>query len=62
MNAFTTVAVILGLMMMGVAGCSDKQTSTAKQETTISTPRGQTTITIEKQVEKTGEHHPSSTP
>ncbi len=58
----TTIALLIAsLFSVGAIGCSEKKAST-KQETMITTPGGTTTVTIEKEVKKTGKNPPSSTP
>jgi hypothetical protein len=57
--ASTTIASLISL---GLLGCSEAKKSTSKQETTIATPSGKTTITTEKEVKQTGESPPKSTP
>jgi hypothetical protein len=46
------------LSLFTVVGCGEK-TSTTK-ETTVSTPGGTTTVTTEKEVEKTGDNPPAA--
>jgi hypothetical protein len=46
---------------IGLSGCNNKTAST-KQETKTTTPGGTTTVTIEKQVEKTGDNPPAVRP
>ena len=48
------------LIALGMIGCSDS--STTKKETTISTPGGKTTITIEEKVKTSGDHPPAKAP
>jgi hypothetical protein len=50
---------LVGLASFGSVGCTDTKSSTIKQETKIDTPRGTTTITTEKKVEKSGENPPA---
>lgn len=49
-NAATLVASVA---LIGMVGCTEESKSSTKQETTISTPRGTTTITTEKEVKTT---------
>jgi hypothetical protein len=56
MKRIVACLLCLGLGAAVLPGCSD--TSTAKQETTIKTPEGTTTTTVEKKVEKSGENPP----
>jgi len=51
-----------GVVSLGVAGCTETRKSSAKQETKIATPGGTTTITTEKEVKKTGDNPPATTP
>ena len=39
----------------GIIGCAESDKSSIKQETQITTPKGTTTITTEKEVKKTGD-------
>ncbi len=50
----------LGLLAVAMVGCGEK-TSTTK-ETKVSTPGGTTTVTVEKEVEKTGDNPPAEQP
>ena len=60
MKRMIAVTLIVGLVAIGLTGCSEKTAST-KQETKITTPGGTTTITVEKQVTKTGDNPPPAT-
>lgn len=62
MKRITSVTVFAGCLVLGLFGCAESAKTTAKQETTIATPGGKTTITTEKQVEKTGENPPATAP
>ena len=53
-------SVCFGLLILG--GCSDTETSTSRQETTVDTPNGETTVTVEKEVEQSGENPPAVNP
>lgn len=55
LRRFAPIAVVA----LGLAGCEDK--AGVKQETTYTSPEGQTTVTKETKVETTGDHAPSST-
>jgi len=61
MKRLFAAALIVCLVPMGLVGCSEN-TSSVKRETKISTPGGTTTITTEKQVEKTGDDSSSDAP
>jgi hypothetical protein len=52
--------MMLGLLLVGAVGCAEK-TSTI-EETKVSTPGGTTTVTVEKEVTKTGENPPAAKP
>jgi hypothetical protein len=49
-----------GLLCLGVLGCADKKTT--ESETKITTPGGETTVKIERDVKKTGENPPPAKP
>lgn len=51
-------AMFVGVVLAGSGGCSDSNKSSVKQETKITTPKGTTTITTEKEVKKSGETPP----
>ena len=52
--------LILGTFLVGILGCSD--TSSQKQEKTVTTPEGETKVTTEEKVEKSGESPPPANP
>jgi hypothetical protein len=52
--------LISGMLSIGILGCAEK--SSTKTETRVKTPGGTTTITIEKEVKKTGENPPPARP
>jgi hypothetical protein len=52
--------LLSGLMSIGFVGCSEK--ATTKSQTTVTTPQGETTTTITKEVEKSGENPPPAQP
>ena len=56
--------VFASLVSIGMVGCTDTTKSSVKQETKVSTPGGTTTTTTttERDVKKTGDHPPASTP
>ena len=54
MTKLISTALMLTFTTGFLAGCSE--TSTVKDQTEIKTPGGTTTITREKEVEKTGDH------
>lgn len=62
MRHWTAATLIALLALFGIVGCNDTVESSTKQETTISTPSGTTTITVEKEVTKTGEEPPAAIP
>lgn len=55
MKHMIAVTLMISLVSIGLIGCSDKTSSTTR-ETKIETPRGTTTITIEKEDKKTGDY------
>jgi hypothetical protein len=61
MNRMLVATLVVSLLSIGLAGCTEKTAST-KQETKITTPGGTTTITTEREVKKTGDNPPSATP
>ncbi|MFN0017633.1 MAG: hypothetical protein ACKVP0_05190 [Pirellulaceae bacterium] len=52
--------MILGILLVGFAGCDN--TSTVKEQRTVTTPGGTTTVTTEQEVKKTGDNPPSVRP
>jgi hypothetical protein len=58
MKQFFASVLVLSSVALGVVGCAEKATVT--KETTISTPGGTTTVTVEEEVKKTGENPPSA--
>lgn len=58
-NAATLIASVA---LIGMVGCTEESKSSTKQETTISTPRGTTTITTEKEVKTTDDKPPADKP
>jgi len=60
MKTFVSAAMILGVLTLGMTGCSDK--SSVKTETKVTTPGGTTTTTREVEVQKTGENPPPAAP
>jgi ABC-type oligopeptide transport system substrate-binding subunit len=52
---------MLSLVAIGLTGCNSKSASTT-QETKTTTPGGTTTVTVEKQVEQTGDNPPPVRP
>ncbi len=62
MNRMIASMMFACLVSCGLIGCSETKKSTAKQETTITTPSGKTTITTEKEVKQTGDNPPKTTP
>jgi hypothetical protein len=62
MNHMLGTTTLASLVLFGVIGCSETKKSTTKQETTITTPSGKTTITTEKEIKQTGDNPPKTTP
>lgn len=62
MKRMITATLIACVCSIGMVGCNETAKSSTKQETTISTPAGKTTITVEKEVKKTGEEPPAAKP
>jgi len=60
MKSFLMLAVSMSLFSIGLAGCSEK--STSKTETKVTTPGGETTTTIEREVKKSGDNPPPARP
>lgn len=56
MSRMLTLAVALGAMTLGFTGCSEKASTTT--EKTVSTPDGETKMTTETTVEKSGDNPP----
>jgi hypothetical protein len=54
MTKLLSMALVLTFTTGYLVGCTD--TSTVKDQTEIKTPGGTTTITKEKEIEKTGDH------
>jgi hypothetical protein len=48
--------MVLSLSAVGLLGCSEK--STMKTERTVTTPQGETKVTTETEVKKSGENPP----
>lgn len=62
MKRVIAVTLVAGLVSIGMTGCNEKSKSSTKQETTIDTPGGTTTITTEKETKKSGENPPAVNP
>lgn len=62
MNHPIAATLLAGLVVLALPGCNETKKSTAKQETTITTPVGKTTITTEREVKQTGETPPKTMP
>jgi len=60
MKPFFILMLVLSLFSLTTVGCSEKSTTT--KETSVSTPGGTTTVTVEKEVEKTGDNPPAESP
>jgi hypothetical protein len=52
--------LVLSLLSLSALGCAEK--SSASKEVKVSTPGGTTTVTVEKEVKKTGDNPPSKLP
>jgi ABC-type Fe3+-citrate transport system substrate-binding protein len=57
---FTIALTIVGLGLVGIAGCSDE--AGVKQQTTIKGPEGETKVTKETKIESSGENPPAPAP
>ena len=55
MKTFIMLSLPLLALSSGIVGCAESDKSSSKQETQITTPKGTTTITTEKEVKKTGD-------
>ena len=53
--------LIAGVFAIGLVGCGGEKSSMTK-ETTVKTPEGETKVTQETTVEKTGENPPPAKP
>ena len=62
MKRLIATALIVCVASIGLVGCGETTKSSAKQETKITTPGGTATITTEKEVKKTGDNPPATTP
>jgi len=61
MKRFLALALAFGLVApIGLVGCNTEE-SGVKEETTVSTPSGETTKTSETKVETSGNNPPSAT-
>ena len=60
MKLFFASVLVLSMFSLGIVGCSEK--SSATKEVEVTTPAGTTTVTVEKEVETTGENPPSELP
>lgn len=58
MKHLIAAMLITGLASTCLVGCSGANDAKSTQETTISTPGGTTKITIQKEVETTGDNPP----
>ncbi len=56
MRHLTALTLFGGLCAAGLSGCSD--TTTVKKEAEVSTPQGETKVTEEKTIEKSGDAPP----
>ncbi len=60
MKRVIAATLITSVVSIGMIGCTEK--SSVKQETKFQTPGGTTTITTEKEIKKTGDNPPATTP
>ena len=60
MKLFLASVLVLSMFSLGTVGCAEKSSTT--KEIKVSTPGGTTTVTVEKEVEKTGDNPPSEQP
>jgi len=60
MKLFLASVVVLSMFSLGAVGCGEKSSTT--KEIKVSTPGGTTTVTVEKEVETTGDNPPSEQP
>ncbi len=56
MKNFIASILSLAIVCVGLVGCAEK--STSKTETRVTTPGGETTTTIEKDIKQTGQNPP----
>jgi hypothetical protein len=57
---FFASVLVLSMFSLGTLGCTEKSSTT--KEVKVSTPGGTTTVTIDKEVEKTGDNPPPANP
>lgn len=62
MKRMIAATLMASLVSISLTGCNETAKSSTKQETKISTPSGTTTITVEKEVKKTGDEPPAAKP
>ena len=60
MKLLLASVLLLSMFSLTTVGCGEK--STATKEVKVSTPDGTTTVTVEKEVKKTGDNPPSEKP
>jgi hypothetical protein len=60
MKQFLASVVVLSMFSLGTVGCAEKSSTT--KEIKVSTPGGTTTVTVEKEVENSGDNPPSEQP
>lgn len=56
MKSFLTAVMVLSFSSVGLLGCSDK--ASTKTERTVTTPQGETSVTTETEVKKSGDNPP----
>ncbi len=60
MKLFFASVFVLSVFSLAFVGCSEKSSTTEKSE--VATPDGTTTVTVEKEVTKTGDTPPPAKP
>ena len=60
MKQFLASVLVLSMFSLGTVGCAEKSSTT--KELKVSTPGETTTVTVEKEVEKTGDNPPAEQP
>ena len=58
MRQLIVAMLVTSILALGMAGCAEKDSS--KSQTTVKTPGGTTTETVEKKVEKSGKNPPDA--
>jgi hypothetical protein len=60
MKLFFASIMVLSMFSLGIVGCSEKSSTT--ETTKVTTPAGTATVTVEKEVETTGDNAPPAKP